>query len=223
MKKIIIAAVILIGLAIIFRDYLNVDYLLGLIEAVRENPFAPIIFIFVYGIAVTFAVPASAFTLISGPLFGFWPGLLLTVIASNLGCHISFGLSKLLGKDIIGRYVKSGSFIESATKKAQDNGFVFMMYIRLIPLFPFAAVNYLSGILNIKYKHYALATFLGMLPGSFVYVYLGYSASNIQDNPIGLIISILTLILFTVIVTLVKKRSEKKEKATEAAATIATN
>ncbi len=210
MKKLIIAAIVLIGLAIIFRDYLDVDFLLGLLESVRENPLAPLIFILVYAISVTFALPASAFTLISGPLFGFWPGLLFTVIASNLGCHLSFGISKLLGRDVIERYVKSGSFIESATKKAKENGFVFMMYVRLIPLFPFAAVNYLTGILNIKYKHYALATFIGMLPGSVVYVYLGYSASNIQDNPIGLVISIFMLILFTVVVTLVKKRSDKK-------------
>ncbi len=211
MKKLIIAVAILVVLAFLFRDYLNIDYLLGLIESVRGNPFAPFIFILIYAVSVTFAVPASALTLISGPLFGFWQGLILTIIASNLGCHITYWFSKILGKDVIFKYIKPGSFMDTATKKAQENGFIFMMYVRLLPIFPFAAVNYLTGLLNIKYKHYAIATFLGMLPGSAVYVYLGYSASNIQDNPIGLIISIAVLVLFTVVVTLAKKFGEKKQ------------
>ncbi len=206
--KIAIILVILITL-FIFRDYINVESFLSLIETIRENPFAPLIFVLIYALAVTVAIPASAFTLLAGSVFGFWWGVILTVIASNLGCHLSYWLAKFLGKDTIMRLVKKGSFIDSATEKATKNGFVFMMYARLIPLFPFVAVNYLSGILGIKYIHYTIATVLGMLPGTCVYVYLGYSATNIKDNPLGLVVSIVVLVLFTLIVTIIGKRKSK--------------
>ncbi len=204
-KKIAILLLVLLVLFLL-RGYLNLDTLVNLIESIQSNPFAPLIFVIVYALAVTLVVPASAFTLLSAPLFGFWGGLLLTIIGSNLGCHLSYFLAKLLGKDIVTKFIKSGSFIETAQKKAQDNGFVFMMYARLIPLFPFAGVNYLSGVLGIRYRDYTIATFFGMLPGSAVYVYLGYSASNIRDNPLGLVISIGVLALFTVALAIVKKK-----------------
>ncbi len=204
-KKIIVLALALL-LLFILRDYININTILNLVESIQNNPFAPLIFIVVYAVSVTLMVPASALTLLSGPIFGFWWGLLFTIIGSNLGCHLSYFLAKLLGKDLVTKFIKSGSFIENAQKKAQKNGFVFMMYARLIPLFPFAGVNYLSGIIGIRYRDYAIATVLGMLPGSAVYVYLGYSAANIQDNPLGLIASLGVLVLFTVVMAIVKRK-----------------
>ncbi len=200
--------VIIIALLIIFQNYLNIESMLALIESIRENPLAPLIFIIIYAVSVTAIVPASALTLISGPLFGFWPGLLLTIIGSNLGCHLSYWIAKYLGEGTVKKFIKSGSFVEEAKKQIDNNGFLFMMYARLIPLFPFAAVNYLSGIIGVKYRHYTIATFFGMLPGSFVYVYLGFSLTDIGENPMGIIVSILMLVLFTVGVTLVKKRQK---------------
>ncbi len=211
MLKIIIVVAI-IALLFVFRDYLNIDSMLEIIEAIRGNAFAPLIFIIVYAVSVTFMVPASALTLISGPIFGFWPGLLLTVIGSNLGCHLSYWVAKFLGEETVKKFIKSGSFIDEAKKQIDKNGFLFMMYARLIPLFPFAGVNYLSGIIGVKYKDYAIATVLGMLPGSFDYVYLGFSVTDIRENPLGIIVSIAMLVLFTLIVTFVKKRSAKSKE-----------
>ncbi len=203
---------VVIVLVFVFRDYLNIDSLLNVIEAVQENRYAPILFVVIYAVAVTFMIPASALTLISGPIFGFWGGLVLTIIGSNIGCHLSYNAAKVIGKDAVGKLVKSGSFIENAQERAKKNGFIFMMYARLIPIFPFAVVNYLSGIIGIKYKDYTIATFLGMIPGSAVYVYLGYSAANIKENPLGIIVSITVLILFTVVVTIIKKRGSQKSE-----------
>ncbi len=227
MKKyiIIIAIVAIIAtLLIVFWDYLNIESLLAIVEGIRGNPWSPVIFVFIYAIAVTFMVPASALTLISAPIFGFWGGLLLTVIGSNLGCQISYFIAKLLGKDFVAKFIRSGSFLDKSQKFAQNNGFIFMMYARLIPIFPFAVVNYFSGIVGIKYRDYTIATVIGMLPGSAVYVYLGYSAADVTNNPIGLIVSIGVLALFTVAMTIIKKkglfeRAQKKSDVDETAQT----
>ncbi len=203
---------ILIFVIFYFREFINIDAMINILNSIRSNPFAPVIFVIIYCIAVTLIVPASALTLLSVPMFGFWQGLILTIIGSNLGCHLSFWIGKHLGEEAVSKFIKSGSFIEKAKIKAQQNSFIFMMYVRLIPLFPFAAVNYLSAIIGIKYRDYTIATFLGMLPGSIVYVYLAHTATNIKDNPLGIIVSIAILILFTLGVTLVKKRADKKEE-----------
>ncbi len=215
--------VVVLILLIIFREYINIDRMIALLNSLKNNPIAPLIYVVVYAVSVTLIVPAGALTLLSAPLFGFWYGLLLTTIGANLGCHLSFWIGRLLGEDAIKKFVKSGSFIEKATVQAQKNGFVFMMYTRLIPLFPFAVVNYLSAIIGIKYRDYTIATFLGMIPGSAVYVYLAYSATNIAENPLGIVVSVAVLIMFTVIVTLVKKHSDKKEQHQELAASAQNN
>ncbi len=167
-KKILIAVAIIV-LVLLGRQYVDVDAFLSFIEGIRTNPLAPVLFVLAYGIFVTFAIPASAFTLLSGSIFGLPMGLLLTILGSNLGCHLSYLLSKIIGKDAILKRIKSGSFLENAQKKAADNGLLFMLYVRLIPLFPFAAVNYLSAMIGIKYKDYTIGTVLGMLPASAVY------------------------------------------------------
>ncbi len=213
MKKIIVIGIILVVAALLFyfRDVFNVDAMLEFLDSIKASPYAPIVFVVLYAVSVTFLFPASAFTLISGPFFGFWWGLILTVIASNIGCQLSYFLAKFLGEEFITKRLKSGSFVDEAAKKAKDNAFIFMMYARLIPVFPFGAVNYLSGIIGIKYLHYTIATFLGMLPGTFVYVYLGHSAANVKDNPLAFIVSIVVLVLFSVVVLYIKKRNKKAE------------
>ncbi len=216
--KILIVVVIAI-LLFVFRDYLDIEKMLALVENIRDNPFAPIIFVIIYAVSVTAIVPASALTLISGPIFGFWLGLLLTIIGSNLGCHLSYWIAKYLGEDAVKKMIKSESFIENAKSQIEKNGFLFMMYARLIPLFPFAAVNYLSGIIGVRYRDYTIATFFGMLPGSFVYVYLSFSISDVSENPLGIIVSVAVLLAFTVIVTVVKKRSAAKAIKSEPEAT----
>ncbi len=208
LKKILIAVAV-VAVVLLGRAYIDVDEFLMFIEGIRTNPLAPVLFVLAYGFFVTFAIPASAFTLLSGSIFGLPMGLLLTVLGSNLGCHLSFLLSKIVGKDAILKRIKSGTFLESAQKKAAENGLMFMLYVRLIPLFPFAAVNYLSGMIGIKYRDYTLGTVLGMLPASAVYTYIGFSAANIGDNPWLIVSAVVLLVILTGIIYLVKKRKPK--------------
>ncbi len=212
MVKKIIIAIVVVALVLLGRQYIDVDEFLMFIEGIRTNPLAPILFVIAYGVFVTFAIPASAFTLLSGSIFGLPLGLLLTILGSNLGCHLSYFLSKVVGKDAILKRIKSGSFLENAQKRASDNGLLFMFYVRLIPLFPFAAVNYLSGMIGIKYRDYTIGTVLGMLPASAVYTYIGFSAVNIADNPWLIVSAVLLLAILTAVIYLVKKKKPKDEE-----------
>jgi uncharacterized membrane protein YdjX (TVP38/TMEM64 family) len=176
------------------------------------NPYAPLLYLCVYVIGVVLAVPGTALTILAAPLFGFWKGLLLVVLASNLGCQITFFISRFLGKDVVQKWIKPDSFLEKASAKIEKNGFLFMLYVRLLPIFPFNVVNYLSGLTTIRYRDYTLATLLGMLPGTFMYVYLSHTAADVRNNPYGLLVSVSLLLIFTSAVVLLKKRHEQKEK-----------
>lgn len=212
-KKYLKFFILIVALALVLlspiRKFLHIEQLKSLIGSIKNNPFAPFVYILIYVIGVIFALPGTALTIIAAPIFGFWKGLVLVIIGSNLGCQLTFMISRYLGGGFIQRFVKSDSFMDKASKKIEENGFLFMLYMRLIPIFPFNGVNYLSGLTKIRYRDYAFATFIGMLPGTAVYVYLSHTAADIRDNPLGIVISILVLVLFTIGMTLLKNKKNR--------------
>jgi uncharacterized membrane protein YdjX (TVP38/TMEM64 family) len=204
----IIVAVVLVVLLTPLRQYLSIDSLKAFVENARESPWAPLIYIGLYIIAVIFAVPGFALTIVAGPIFGLWWGTLYVVIASNIGTQITFFISRYAGRDFIARIIKHESFLDKVSKKFEKNDFLVMLYIRLIPLFPFNVINYLCGLTPVRYKSYTIATFVGMLPGTFVYVYLSTSAVNIRENPLGIIVPIILVVLLTVGAIIIKKKKK---------------
>ena len=149
-----------------------------------------------------------ALTILAGPIFGLWLGTLLVIIASNIGTQITFWISRLAGRDFVAKIIKNDSFVDKVSKKFEKNDFLVMLYMRLIPVFPFNVINYLSGLTPVRYKSYTLATFLGMIPGSFVYVYLSTSVANVRENPLGIIVPIVLLVLLTVGTIIIKKKKK---------------
>jgi uncharacterized membrane protein YdjX (TVP38/TMEM64 family) len=216
MKKYIKFIILILAIVwIVFgpiKNYLTIGTLTDLVNGIKSNPFAPALYILVYVLGVVFALPGTALTIIAAPIFGFWQGLLLVVIGSNIGCQITFFISRLLGRDFIHQFIKSESFLDKASKKIEKNGFLFLLYIRLLPLFPFNGINYLSGLTKIKYKDYFLATFIGMFPGTCVYVYLSHTAADMKNNPYGIIISLCVLMVFIGMITFMKKKDQRIEE-----------
>lgn len=172
--------VILIGLGLAlsqgWHDYLTLDSLsanaVSLDEMVRENflvVFA--LYILVYAAATTFMVPGSALTIAGGFLFGLVIGTPATVIGATIGASILFFASKTS----IGAVLRdvAGPFIEKMRAGFAENPVSYMFALRLIPIFPFAAVNIAPGLLGAKYRDYLLTTFFGIIPGTLAYTWIG--------------------------------------------------
>lgn len=187
------------------KSMINTDYLSAQLNNIKDSPYAPLIYVLIYIAGVVVALPGIVLTALSGPLFGFWKGAILVIIGSNLGCQLTFFISRYMGRDFVVRFIKDESFADKISKKIEQNGLIVMFYLRLLPLFPFNVVNYISGLTNIKYAHYTLATFVGMLPGTLVYVYLSATVAEVKSNPIGVVISVGLLILLTAITAILKK------------------
>lgn len=172
--------VILLGLGIAlsqgWHEFLTLEALsanaASLDAMVRDNflvVFAG--YILIYAAATTFMVPGSALTIAGGFLFGLALGTPATVIGATVGASILFFASKTS----IGAILRdvAGPFIERMRAGFAENPVSYMFALRLIPLFPFAAVNIAPGLLGAKYRDYALTTFFGIMPGTLAYTWIG--------------------------------------------------
>ncbi len=148
-------------------DYLSREGIQEAIAWLRGSTWAPVIFIAVYATATALAVPGSVLTLAGGALFGVFWGTIYNTIAANLGANAAFGVARFLGRD--GVRTLAGDRLEALDRAAENHGFRGLLTLRLIPAVPFNALNFGMGLTAISWGAYALATLVGIFPGTLVY------------------------------------------------------
>ncbi len=137
------------------------------VEWLRGSSWAPLIFIGLYAGATALAMPGSILTLAGGAIFGLFWGTLYNSIAANIGANLAFGVARLLGRDGIKRL--AGKRLDALDRATENYGFRGLLTLRLIPAVPFNALNFGSGLTAISWPTYAVATAVGIFPGTFVY------------------------------------------------------
>ena len=157
-------------------SYLTREGIGEAIALLRGNPWAPLIFMATYATATALAVPGTILTLAGGALFGFYWGTFFNFVAANIGANAAFVLARTLGGDGVRRLMGDDS---AALQKLDDvvgkHGFQGLLTLRLIPLVPFNALNFGSGLMSLKWRTYATATLIGILPGTAVYTFFADS------------------------------------------------
>jgi uncharacterized membrane protein YdjX (TVP38/TMEM64 family) len=135
---------------------------------------APILFIVLYTLRPFVLFPSSIFAITSGLSFGFYWGCLYTYLGSLGG-----GLVTYYAINRLGRFNKSKQWKNERYEKIRSNiekeGFRYVLLLRLLPVLNYDLVSYLTSITNIKFKDYAIATAIGIIPGTLAYTYLGTS------------------------------------------------
>lgn len=142
------------------------------------GPLAPLIYLLVYGQPVI-PLPASIMTVAGGLAFGPWGGTLAALTGGTFRACGQFGLARLLGRDAVAKLLKGHA--ASLDEKIGQRGFRTVLLIRIIPNVPFDMQNYGLGFSKVRFAPYAFGTFLGMIPGSFAFVYLGYSLTDLRN------------------------------------------
>lgn len=140
----------------------------------KAGIFAPLGFIVIYAIATILAVPGTILTLSAGALFGIVFGTLWTIIGATLGATGAFLIARFVAGEWALSQFEKGDRLRQLRQGIEQDGFWFVLSIRLSPLFPFIAVNYLLGLTPIPLTTYFLATLIGIIPGTFAYAWLGY-------------------------------------------------
>lgn len=138
----------------------------------------PVVMAGVYIVATVLLVPASLLTLGAGTLFGLWKGSLTALVGANLGALCSFLLARTLLREKVANWAASSPKFAALDKAIEQEGFKMVFLSRLSPAFPFVLLNYLLGLTKVRTGSYVLANLLGMLPGTFLYVYIGAAAGE---------------------------------------------
>lgn len=160
--------------------------------------FSPVIFILIYIFGSVLLVPGTILTIAGGILFGTFLGTLYTIIGATIGATLLFLISRSLGRSFIHDIVeKKYKTIKEYDKKIEKNGFKTILFLRLVPLFPFVAINVFSGLTKVKLRHYFLGTLIGIIPGSFALAYLGDSLAELKVLHIILSIVLILILLFS--------------------------
>lgn len=171
---------------------------------------APFIYILCFTILPIAFFPVPILALAAGLLFGFLPGTIYTLIGAVLNSAIMFLMAKVLAKDAVTNLLQRklpenwSSFLFNLDEK-KSFGIIFIL--RLIPAMPYNLINYGAGLTSIKFSSYMLATILGILPGTLVFLNIGNQALNIH-NP-AFMVSIILLILLTIFSLILGKRIGK--------------
>lgn len=172
--------IVVLSLSVFLLDlhsFLSIEALLDnqlLLDQYVKNQYGMslLIYTMVYILVVGLSIPGASFlTLAGGILFGRWVGFLTVIVAATIGALIIFESAKLASKDIIAK--RAGHFVQKMQKGFQKDAFSYLLTIRLMPIFPFVAVNLVSALFQISRSSFVLATFFGIIPGTFVYISLG--------------------------------------------------
>lgn len=136
---------------------------------------APVVYLAAYGQPVV-PLPASVMTITGGLAFGPWWGTWAALTGATVRACGEFLIARLLGRQAVERLLRGK--LSAWDAKLAANGFTAVLLIRLVPNLPFDMQNYGLGFSRVRFSAYAPATILGMIPGSFAYVYLGYSLTD---------------------------------------------
>lgn len=133
----------------------------------------------IYVIVTGLSLPGAAvLTLVYGWFFGLYSGVLLVSFASTAGASLAFLLSRFLFRDAIQQ--RFGEKLRTFNQSLEREGPFYLFTLRLIPAVPFFVINAVMGLTPLKLRTFWWVSQLGMLPGTFVYVYAGSRVPDLQ-------------------------------------------
>src|SRR6266700_3175430 len=139
----------------------------------KLGPWGPVIFVGLYVVATVLFVPGSVLTLGAGAVFGVVLGSMCVSISATLGATAAFLVGRYLARDAIARKIEKNEKFATIDRAVANEGWKIVLLTRLSPVFPFTLLNYAFGLTRVKLSHYVLASWVGMIPGTVMYVYLG--------------------------------------------------
>lgn len=179
---------------------------------------AALVFIVAYTFnTISILPPIAPLSLAAGLAFGTVWGAMYLMIAALIGTSATFMISRFFGRGLVEKFLK-GKF-KNLDEKLETNGFMTVLFFRIVPLVPYEALNYVSGLSKIKFKDYFCATLLGLVPGVIISAFFGGSLGEINSLKdilapkflisIGLMVLIIAV---PVMYQMMKKKQRKTNK-----------
>ena len=194
-------------------------------EALREwidslGSWGPAAFVLIYVLAVVFAFPASALTVVAGALFGTFWGVVLVSIGSTAGAGLSFLIARYFAREATARWLSRSERFTKLDALAGEHGAVIVALTRLVPIFPFNLLNYGFGLTRVPFTTYLFWSWLCMLPGTLLYVLGGDAVTRgLAEGrvPWGLVLALAAVALSLLLVVRLARRRLQNKSADRAA------
>jgi len=212
----IIFVISIIMLIIIGLKFLNIDF-----SNVNENdfknwvkslgPWSPLVYIVIYILRPLILFPAGVLSATAGIIWGHALGFFYLQIAANISATAEFFIARYFAREAVGKFLKGK--VERIDERIEKHGFITVLLIRLIPNAPWDVQNLSLGLTKVKFKDYFLATLIGIMPGSFAFVFFGSSLIKVLFDPKNLWMIGVGILIFIGIFQLqkyLKKRSSQK-------------
>ncbi|MHC4646502.1 MAG: TVP38/TMEM64 family protein [Planctomycetota bacterium] len=184
--KLIIAAVVIVALVVAIFLLPVKDWLINALEWTRRLGYwAPAFVAAFYVVACVLFLPGSVLTLGAGFLFKVVLGTVTVSLGSTLGACAAFGVGRTVARDWISRKIAGNRKFAAIDDAVGRQGFKIVLLTRLSPVFPFNMLNYAFGLTKVSFWKYALASWIGMLPGTVMYVYFGAGLRSLADAAAG--------------------------------------
>ncbi len=191
------------------------------------GPIGVVIFIIVYALATVLFVPGSVLTVGAGFIFGLTVGVFAVSIGSTIGAALAFLISRYIARRKIEALASRNEKFKAIDRAIGEQGWKLVFLLRLSPLIPFNISNYFYGITAIEFWPYVLASWIGMLPGTVLYVYLGTFGKATVEAAAGggrtrsplewalLGLGLIATVVVTVWVTQIARKALRKTKLPE--------
>lgn len=189
-KRLIPVGVLILGLVAFF--VLDLGRFLSF-EALRENRaalldwvdtygiIAALVYMLIYAVAIAFSLPGGAvLTITGGFLFGSMWGTVCVVFAATAGATALFLIAKTSFGDTL--RAKAGPALQKMQEGFQEGALSYLLVLRLVPLFPFFLVNLVPAFLGVSLRIYVIGTFIGIIPGTFVFATVGAGLGSVFDQ-----------------------------------------
>ncbi len=140
-------------------------------EVLSWGAWGPIAYVLLYAVGPSFLVPGAVMTIAGGLAFGAFRGAIWSLVGANSGALIAFGAGRFLGQSFVDRITPNR--FRHLLDHLVRNGFYVILYLRLVPVIPYNALNLLAGASPIEFNDYFWASVIGMIPGTILFAFLG--------------------------------------------------
>lgn len=172
---------------VLASQYLDVQgTLAGVLQWISNlGAWGALVFILTYILATVLFVPGLILTMGAGFLFGVIQGAVLVSIASTTGAAVAFLIGRYLARDWVAQKVQGHPKFNRIDEAIGREGWRIVGLVRLSPVFPFNFLNYAFGLTQVRFRDYLLASWIGMLPATVLYVYIGSLAGSLASVSSG--------------------------------------
>ncbi len=172
--RVIVLIVIVIALFLAMRFLPVQQWLRSFNDWVGQMGTAGIfIFILVYAVATVLLAPGAILTIGAGFAFGLWKGFLAVSVGATLGASLAFLVARFIAREKVESITKGNKKFRNIDNAIGKQGAKLVFLLRLSPVIPFNLSNYFYGLTGVKFWPYVFASWIGMMPGTFLYVYIG--------------------------------------------------